>query len=72
MIKETIPSELLMIGLSISDNVLNFCVVKGIEKGFTPLAPITIMVDGKRISYQDAKNTIVGKDLEITLIQFEK
>ena len=71
MVRETIPSELLTIGLPVAINVLKYCAKYGVEKGFTPIAPITITINGNIVSYQDSKNMIVDKDMKITLIQFE-
>ena len=71
MIKDTIPPELLMIGQPVAMNVLKYCAEHGIEKGFTPIAPMTMTVDGKTVTYQEAKGMIVTKDMEITLSQFK-
>ncbi len=71
MIKDTIPPESLMVGQPIAVNILKYCVEHGMEKGFTPIAPITITVDGNSITYQEAKEMTVTKDIEITLFQFQ-
>lgn len=70
MIKDTIPPESLMVCQPVAVNVLKYCAEHGIEKGFTPIAPMTITVDGKIVTYQEAKRMIVTKDMEITLSQF--
>ena len=51
--------------------MLKYCAEHGVEKGFTPIAPITIMIDEKIVSYEDAKVMITTKDMKMTLIQFE-
>lgn len=71
MVRENIPSESLITGLPVAENILIYCAEHGVEKGFTPIAPITIMVNEKIISYQDTKELITTKDMKITLIQFE-
>lgn len=70
MIKDTIPPESLMIGQPVAINVLKYCAEHGVEKGFTPIAPITMTVDGNTVTYQETKGMIVTKDMEITLSQF--
>ena len=71
MVREIIPVELLIIGRPVAVNVLKYCAEHGVEKGFTPIAPITIMIDEKIVSYEDAKVMITTKDMKMTLIQFE-
>jgi hypothetical protein len=71
MIKEIIPPELLMIGQPVAINVLKYCAEHGIEKGFTPIAPMTMTVDRKTVTYQEAMGIIVTNETEIILSQFE-
>lgn len=69
MTKETIPKEHLMIGNMVGVNAIKYCVENGIEKGLTPLKSMTIIVDGKMVTYAEAMNMVVANDTEITLVQ---
>lgn len=71
MIKDTIPPKSLMIGGPIATNILKYLTEHGIGKGFTPIAPMTMTVNGISVTYQEAKGMIVTKDMEITLYQFK-
>lgn len=69
MTRETIPKEHLMIGNMVGVNAIKYCVENGIEKGLTPLKPMTIIVDSKTVKYAEAMNIIVTNDTEIILVQ---
>ena len=69
MVRETIPQEHLMIGQPVGINVLKYCAEHGMEKGFTPIAPMTMIVNGTTVTYKVAMGIKVEKDTKIELVQ---
>lgn len=69
MTEVVIPKEDLMIGHPVAVNVLKYSAEHGIEKGLKPISPMTMMVNGKTVTYADAMNITVAKGIEIKIVQ---
>ena len=69
MTKETIPKEALVVGRTVTANVMKYCLDNGSEKGIKSTVPIIMVVDGKTMKCGEVLRVLVAKDTEIELIQ---
>jgi hypothetical protein len=69
MTRETIPKKSMVIGQTVTANVMKYCLDHGEEKGIRSDRSIIMIVDGKRMMCGEALCILVTRDTEITLVQ---